>query len=136
LLRTSDTNYLSFFSARGVRYVVEFRDAWHAPGWTELAVMSGDGTWLTVTDPAATASERFYRMRLLDLPQLLLRRSAQEAEISFVSVSEAQYVLERSDVLNADLWSEIGTVAGDGSRRTVIDPMTSAPQHFYRLRLE
>jgi hypothetical protein len=136
LLRSSETNYLSFFSSRGVRYVVEFTDAWRTSAWTELTVMAGDGTWRTIADPAANGSERFYRMRLLDVPRLLLRRSAQQTDLSFLSASEARYIVERSDVLSEGVWSEITTVTGDGSWRTVTDAITSAPQHFYRLRLE
>jgi hypothetical protein len=136
LLRSSYTNYLSFFSARGVRYVVEFKDAWRAGFWTELGAVAGDGTWQTITDPHANEPGRFYRLRLLDVPGLSLRRVGKQTELTFLSVAQGQYVVERTDRLREGIWSEITTVTGNGSMETITDATASAPQYFYRLRLE
>lgn len=63
--RDSDNFSLSFQSQAGRAYVIEYKDALDAPGWTELRQVTGTGAEMTITDAAATVPMRFYRVRLL-----------------------------------------------------------------------
>jgi hypothetical protein len=134
--RSNFTNYLSFFSSHGIRYIVEFKDAWRAADWTELTTVAGDGRWRTIAESAPSERERFYRLRLLDVPRLLIRRLGQQTELTFLSALAARYVVERSDALSNEIWFEVTTVTGDGSWLTVNDATAVGTQSFYRLRLE
>jgi hypothetical protein len=48
---------------------------------------------------------------------------------------EPNYVLEFNPSLTASGWSGLNTNPGNGALRLLTDPLASAPQHFYRLRL-
>jgi hypothetical protein len=48
----------------GLRYVLEFTDGLPATNWTTLLATEGDGTLKVLTDPAATNTQRFYRVRV------------------------------------------------------------------------
>jgi hypothetical protein len=55
---------ISFQTRGGCAYTVESKDQLQAPTWNTVAVVTGDGTVMTVTDTTATAStHRFYRVR-------------------------------------------------------------------------
>jgi hypothetical protein len=47
----------------GRNYALEYRDSAVQGGWLSLPSVTGDGTAMTLTDPAATNSQRFYRIR-------------------------------------------------------------------------
>jgi hypothetical protein len=55
---------ISFTSRAGLSYTVEFTDSPEAPGWNPLPTVVGTGAIMTVTDSAATASSRIYRIRV------------------------------------------------------------------------
>ena len=62
--RAGATAGISFLSESGLSYTVEYRNSLAVPGWTSLTPVIGTGVRLTVTDPAATAPARFYRVRV------------------------------------------------------------------------
>jgi alpha-tubulin suppressor-like RCC1 family protein len=47
----------------GRNYALEVNDSLAASNWTALCTNAGNGALWVLTDPAATASQRFYRMR-------------------------------------------------------------------------
>jgi uncharacterized repeat protein (TIGR01451 family) len=55
---------VSFPSVAGLNYTVEYRDALEAGAWVALPTVAGNGSTLTVTDPAPAGSARFYRVRV------------------------------------------------------------------------
>jgi len=44
-------------------YALEYKDSLSATTWTSLSTNAGNGALRMLTDPATTASQRFYRMR-------------------------------------------------------------------------
>ena len=44
-------------------YALEYKDLLTKDHWTALPLLAGTGTRLTVTDPTATGTQRFYRVR-------------------------------------------------------------------------
>ena len=48
--------------ARG-SYALEYKDSLGATNWTEACIQPGNGALRILTDPAATGTQRFYRMR-------------------------------------------------------------------------
>jgi hypothetical protein len=61
--RTGSTVELTFGTIAKQRYFVEFQDAL-GTGWTALTSVLGTGGVMTVVDPAAGGSTRFYRVRI------------------------------------------------------------------------
>jgi hypothetical protein len=61
--RTGSTAELTFGTIAQQRYFVEFENA-VGTGWTPLPSVVGTGGIMTVTDPSASASTRFYRVRI------------------------------------------------------------------------
>ncbi|HXI50783.1 MAG TPA: Ig-like domain-containing protein, partial [Candidatus Saccharimonadales bacterium] len=55
---------VSFPSVAGLNYTVEYRDALETGAWVALPTVAGNGSTLTVTDPAPAGSARFYRVRV------------------------------------------------------------------------
>ena len=55
---------ISFSTEAGLSYTVEFKNSPDAPAWTALAPVAGTGGVVVVTDAAATASSRIYRVRV------------------------------------------------------------------------
>jgi hypothetical protein len=47
----------------GKSYALEYKNSLSASNWTALSTNAGNGALRLLTDPAATASQRFYRMR-------------------------------------------------------------------------
>jgi hypothetical protein len=54
---------VSLPSQSGRVYALEFKDLLTDSDWTALPLAAGTRGWLTLTDPAATNSQRFYRVR-------------------------------------------------------------------------
>jgi hypothetical protein len=50
-------------TSAGMSYSLEYKDSLNASGWTGLPAVQGNGTVQTLTDPNATATQRFYRVR-------------------------------------------------------------------------
>ena len=44
-------------------YALEYKDSLAATNWTPLPATAGNGALRVLTDPTATATQRFYRMR-------------------------------------------------------------------------
>jgi hypothetical protein len=55
---------ISFSTEAGLSYTVEFKNTPDAPAWTALGPVAGTGGVVVVTDAAATASSRIYRVRV------------------------------------------------------------------------
>ncbi len=55
---------LGFTTENSVAYRVEYKNELADPSWTSLTTVNGTGNPATVTDPAATAPRRFYRIRV------------------------------------------------------------------------
>ena len=47
----------------GRNYALEFNDSLAATNWTALSTNAGNGALRVLSDPSATPSQRFYRMR-------------------------------------------------------------------------
>ena len=62
--QASSAAQISFSTQAGLSYTVEFKNAPDSPGWNPLAPVVGTGVDMTVTDPAATAASRIYRVRV------------------------------------------------------------------------
>jgi hypothetical protein len=62
-LHTGNTSSFSFQSTSGLTNIVEFTDSLNPQNWQVLTNIAGDGSLKLVTDNAATASTRFYRIR-------------------------------------------------------------------------
>ncbi len=45
------------------QYALEFKDSMSATNWSSVVTNAGNGALRLLTDPAATAAQRFYRMR-------------------------------------------------------------------------
>jgi hypothetical protein len=60
----AESTSVSFPSVAGLNYTVEYRDALEAGAWAGLPTVAGNGSTLTVTDPAPAGSARFYRVRI------------------------------------------------------------------------
>ncbi|MGH7972274.1 MAG: hypothetical protein ACREIC_26480, partial [Limisphaerales bacterium] len=54
---------LSFPTALGLSYLVQFSDTLASPNWQPLKTVTGNGAVQTVTD-SMTAPQRFYRLTL------------------------------------------------------------------------
>lgn len=48
----------------GLTYTLEYKEVLSDPLWSSLPPVPGDGTVKTLTDPTATGSTRFYRVRV------------------------------------------------------------------------
>ncbi len=48
--------------ARGT-YALEYKDSLAATNWTDACIQPGNGALRILTDPTATGTQRFYRMR-------------------------------------------------------------------------
>lgn len=64
LTRTGGDVALSFPSATGFTYHVEYKTTLNAPTWTPLTTRSGDGDTQTVNDPNPGGQARYYRLRV------------------------------------------------------------------------
>lgn len=64
LTRTGGDVALSFPSATGFTYLVEYKTALNAPAWTPLTTRSGNGSTQTVTDSNPGGQARYYRLRV------------------------------------------------------------------------
>jgi alpha-tubulin suppressor-like RCC1 family protein len=55
---------ISLLSANGRTYCLEYKPSW-AAGWnTILPCVAGTGRWITLTDPAPSGAQRFYRVKV------------------------------------------------------------------------
>ena len=52
----------SFQTQNGVNYRVEYKDNLNAPSWTQLAIINGDGTVKSFSDPGPLPVMRFYQI--------------------------------------------------------------------------
>ena len=55
---------ISFPTARGKTYALEFSNSLAPANWQPLGSVIGDGAEQTVLDPGAPAGQRFYRLRV------------------------------------------------------------------------
>jgi hypothetical protein len=61
---TNQTCSVTLQSNSGSSYTLEYRDSLSLTTWLALPAVSGNGAVLTLTDPAATNRQRFYRVRM------------------------------------------------------------------------
>jgi uncharacterized protein (DUF927 family) len=57
-----------------------------------------------------------------------------QASVSVSTENGKTYVLETSTTLNANSWTTVSTVAGDGSVKTMTDTSATGSIRFYRIR--
>jgi hypothetical protein len=55
---------------------------------------------------------------------------------SFATVSGVTYLVEYKDSLDDPIWQTLQIVPGDGTVKTITDPLSAASQRFYRLSLQ
>jgi hypothetical protein len=63
LVRSNGTFAVSVSTASGKTYFLEYKNSLSDTNWTALPAVSGDGTVKALTDPTATAPQRFFRVR-------------------------------------------------------------------------
>ena len=63
ITRTGAAAFVSFTTASGPNYTVEYRDEAPSGAWSILPAISGTGGIVTVSDPDATTPRRYYRVR-------------------------------------------------------------------------
>ncbi|MBI4661194.1 MAG: SMP-30/gluconolactonase/LRE family protein [Verrucomicrobia bacterium] len=63
-IRMGDRFQISIATLRGKTYVLEYKDSLNESEWKRVASVPGDGAVKFLTDPAATTSQRFYRVRV------------------------------------------------------------------------
>jgi uncharacterized delta-60 repeat protein len=74
---------------------------------------------------------------VLTTPELVnLVQSNGVFSVSLATVNGENYFLEFKDSLTEGTWTELQTVAGDGTLRPLVDPSATGPQGFYRVRVE
>ena len=56
---------LSFPTANGITYLVEYKDSLTDPSWITLTTRAGDGLVATVLEPRPFLAARFYRVHQL-----------------------------------------------------------------------
>jgi len=63
---TRDGNSFGFAfpTVAGKQYILEFKETLEAASWRPVSQVIGDGFVKKITDPSATASQRFYRLRV------------------------------------------------------------------------
>jgi len=61
-LRTNNIFRVSLPTISCMRYALEYKDAGTQAFWTSLPSVAGSGSVLTLTDPAANGTQRFYRV--------------------------------------------------------------------------
>ncbi len=64
LLRANSRVQLSFTTAPGVRYAIEYKNSIQEPTWTLFDFKTGTGDIVTVEDASAILPNRFYRVRV------------------------------------------------------------------------
>ena len=64
LLRTATNSVVSFATAPGKNYTVQFRDSLSNLTWQAAATVAGNGTVKSVTNNTGTLNRRFYRLRV------------------------------------------------------------------------
>jgi hypothetical protein len=57
-------------------------------------------------------------------------------QLTFATVPGHSYVVEYRNSLTSGTWTPMQTNVGDGNLQTVVNTVTSAPQRFFRLRLQ
>jgi hypothetical protein len=60
---TNDRFGISLSTRSGRVYALEYKNSLADGNWTMLPLTAGNGGVLTLTDPAATSVQRFYRVR-------------------------------------------------------------------------
>ena len=118
------------------------------PPWgTTLSVFNGtdpNGVWkLYVFDDAAAdqgSISNGWRLSFTTSgPSLPFIRqpllSAGQFKFQFATVAGHTYFVEYKNALTNPVWSALQTFVGDGTMKTVTDPMTNA-QRFYRVRMQ
>jgi hypothetical protein len=65
-----------------------------------------------------------------------IARNQSGATVSFETIAGGTYTLEYKVTLDAGDWVAIGSVAGTGSIRTILDPAPADQTRFYRVRVE
>ncbi len=61
--------------------------------------------------------------------------SADEVQLRFATSAGVLYVIEFADSLSAP-WDTLQAVTGDGTAKTITDPLSGRPQRYYRLRVQ
>ena len=71
----------------------------------------------------------------MPLPPLLLRSSLQAGAllISFDTGLGTTYLLQDADALNVGAWCFLTNITATSTNALYYDPLTSAPQRFYRV---
>ena len=66
-----------------------------------------------------------------------VRKTASSLTIEFTTTAGCRYQLERSDRLQPDAWTNVGSsIAGNGSIMTLTDEkVTNVNSQFYRIRI-
>ncbi|HVY71094.1 MAG TPA: hypothetical protein VHH73_14275, partial [Verrucomicrobiae bacterium] len=59
-----------------------------------------------------------------------------QASLSVSTEAGKTYILETSTTLAANSWTQVSTVAGDGSVKTMTDASATGDIRFYRIRAQ
>ena len=78
----------------------------------------------------------FWRFLFYDTSAQGFELSAGVFRVALATVNGENYFLEFKSSLTEGIWTELQTVAGDGTLRTMVDPSATGPRGFYRVRVE
>ncbi len=122
-----------------VRWEWYFGDGTTALGRTVKKDFATGGTYpitLLVRDLRGGVSTITTGVAVAELRILTMDRAGVSFTCTFPTAPGRNYRLERSVSLVAPSWTPLGTLAGDGTVRSLTDTAASGAQSFYRVRLE
>jgi hypothetical protein len=110
----------------GVDETLHYRVASNTPALLVVKRISGSGTF----DVSSTS---------FTIPQPMINLGSPDPNnfsFSFATVSGVTYLVEYKDSLDDPIWQTLQIVPGDGTVKTITDPLSAASQRFYRLSLQ
>jgi hypothetical protein len=140
--KTNSVVTIRHTSLAGQNHLLEFKDSFASQTWTPVSAgVSGSGNEMTQLDSAATATTRFYRIRIgtaLFSPVITaITKTGSVATISFTTQPGATYFIERKDLLASPAWTTIlPGITGNGGVMSAPDNNATSSTRFYCVRVQ
>jgi len=136
--RSGGTFNTSFTTLTNTAYLLEYNDPLSTQNWIPLALVFGDGSTKTLTDPSPNVPLRFYRLRTLYAEPYLLnpRRVGGTFQVTVPAFAWRTMVLEYKNSLSDLTWTSLPGVAGDNTIKTLTDASATAATRVYRVRAQ
>jgi hypothetical protein len=133
--------WITWNSVAGQTYRLQYKDTLNAANWQDITpdvVASGSST--TVTNPLGNASQRFYRVMLVQAASVPVIQSINVlgnlATITWSATPSRTYRLQYLGSLGSTNWQEVpADVTAAGATATTSDNLTGVSSRFYRIRL-